>query len=80
MVTEDPTFYFWQSYQDYIMASTNNQDQLEDGTLLDSALQLLQHTSQIIDLFNSKCSITNINDSGLKKLNSLVGLERGECR
>ena len=52
------------------MASTDNQDQLVDGTPLDSALQLLQHTSQIIDLFNSKCPITNINDSRLKKLNN----------
>lgn len=52
------------------MASNDNQDQLEDGTPLDSALQLLQHTSQVIDLFNSKCPITNINDTRLKKLHS----------
>lgn len=52
------------------MASTDNQDQLEDGTPLDSALQLLQHTSHIIDLFNSKCPVTNINDIRLRKLNT----------
>jgi len=52
------------------VASNDDQDQLEDGTPLDSTLQLLQHTSQVIDLFNSKCPITNINNTRLKKLHS----------
>ena len=69
----NPTF-FLQSYRDHIMASTDNQHQLEDGTPLDSAIKLLQHTSQIIDLFNLKFPITNINDSRLKKLNSFYAL------
>lgn len=69
-VLDSKMLFMMQSYRDHIMASTDNQDQQEDGTPLDSALQLLQHTSQIIDLFNSKCPITNINDSRMKKLNS----------
>jgi len=59
-----------QSYRDHIIASSDNQDQPEDGTPLDSALILLQHTSQIIDLFNSKCPITNTSDNRLKRLKS----------
>ena len=44
--------------------------ELENGTPIDSALRLLQHTAEIVDLFNSKCPLRNIRDIRLKKLNS----------
>lgn len=43
--------------------------ELSNGTSLDPALQLLQHTAEIVDLFNSKCPLTSINDIRLRKLN-----------
>ncbi|PFX20768.1 RNA-directed DNA polymerase from mobile element jockey [Stylophora pistillata] len=43
--------------------------ELSNGTSLDPALQLLQHTAEIVDLFNSKCPLTSINDIKLRKLN-----------
>ncbi|XP_022802718.1 uncharacterized protein LOC111340188 [Stylophora pistillata] len=58
----------WQSYRDHIMASMEDQE-LNNGTPLDCALQLFQHTVEIVDLFNSKCPLTNINDIRLRTLN-----------
>lgn len=58
----------WQSYRDHIMSSMEDQE-LNDGTPLNCALQLFQHTAEIVDLFNSKCPLTSINDIRLRKLN-----------
>ncbi|RMX52192.1 hypothetical protein pdam_00024088 [Pocillopora damicornis] len=44
--------------------------ELDNGTPIVSAHQLLQHIAEIVNLFNLKCPLTNINDIGLKKLNS----------
>ena len=49
---------------------------------MDSAIQLLQYTSQIIDLFTSKCSITNSSDSrlrSLKNFHSFLLAWKDEC-
>ena len=44
--------------------------ELDNGTPIVSAHQLLQHIAEIVNLFNLKCPLTNINDIRLKKLNS----------
>lgn len=51
------------------MSSMEDQE-LNDGTPLNCALQLFQHTAEIVDLFNFKCPLRNMNDIMLKKLNS----------
>ena len=58
-----------QSYQDHIIASTEDQE-LDNGAPTDSAFQLLQHTAEIVDLFNLERPLRNIDDIRLKKLNS----------
>ena len=42
--------------------------ELDNGTPTDSAFQLLQHTAEIVNLFNLKRPLRNINDIRLKKL------------
>ena len=44
--------------------------ELDNGAPIRSAHQLLQHTAEIVNLFNLKCPLTNITDIRLKKLNS----------
>ena len=44
--------------------------ELDNGAPILSAHQLLQHTAEIVNLFNLKCPLTNISDIRLKKLNS----------
>ena len=54
--------------------------ELDNGTPIVSVHQLLQHTAEIVNLFNLKCPLTNINDVRLKKLNSFYSfmLDRRE--
>ena len=58
-----------QSYQEHIIDSTEDQE-LDNGAPTDSAFQLLQHTAEIVDLFNLERPLRNIDDIRLKKLNS----------
>ena len=44
--------------------------EFDNGAPILSAHQLLQHTAEIVNLFNLKCPLTNISDIRLKKLNS----------
>lgn len=69
--TGDPMVFIMdcKSYGDHIIASMENQE-LDNGTPIDSALQLLQHTAEIVDLFNLKCPLRNIRDIRLITWNS----------
>ena len=58
--------------------------ELDNGTPIDSALRLLQHTAEIVDLFNSKLSNKKHQGHQAEKVEQFlffyVGLEREELR
>ena len=52
-------FFSNQNYQKYIVSKEG------DGSALDSIIKFLAHTSEIVELINEKCAISNENDSRL---------------
>ena len=54
-----------QKYQEHITASTG-----EDESALVSVVSLLEHTSELVSLFNDRMYIKSTNDSRLQKLNN----------
>ena len=57
-------FYPIQKYQESITTSR------EDKSALDSVIALLEHTSDLVSLFNDRLYISSSNDSRLRKLKS----------
>ena len=53
--------------------------ELDNGAPILSVHQLLQHTAEIVNLFNLKCPLTNISDIRLKKLNSFYSFMLDWC-